>query len=153
MVAVAAVAVTATRRRLLRHKVLRAHPRPVKLESALSKSPWWLVCTRTHGMSEETRAKFFLPSSQVLAGIFSCLVAWAVQRSHTPALKSSSVQPELRQFVETATAAPSSDFKRGHLAGIQIGSRRQWRREKAASEFITDSRVISPATHFLALSF
>lgn len=80
-------------------------------------------------------------------------MAWAVQRSHTPALKSSSVQPELRQFVETATAVPSSDFKRGHLAGIQIGSRRQRRREKAASEFITDSHVISPATHFLALSF
>lgn len=46
--------------------------------------------------------------------------------SHTPALNSSSVQRELPQLLETAIAEPSSDFKYGHPAGIQIDSPRQW---------------------------
>lgn len=114
--------------------------------------------------SEETRTKFFLPCSQVLAdetanlNIFTFrkvgLSKWCEQFSgrHTLALNSSSVQPELWQLLEAAIAAHSSDFKHGHLAGIQISSPRQWRSEKAASEFITDFHVISPATHFIALS-
>lgn len=82
------------------------------------------------------------------------LSKWCEQFSggHTPALNSSFVQRELRQLLETAIAAHSSDFKHGHPAGTQIGSPRQWRSEKAASEFITDSRIISPATHSTALS-
>lgn len=138
--------------------MLRTHPRPTKLESALSKSPsdWYAHAQWT---SEETRTKFFLPQSQMLAdetadlNIFMFikvgLSKWCEQFSggHTPALNSSSVQRELRQLLETAIAAHSSDFKHGHPAGIQIGSPRQRCSEKAASEFITDSRVSSARPH------
>lgn len=80
-------------------------------------------------MSEETRTKFFLPHSQVLAdetadlNIFTFrkvgLSKWCEQFSggHTPALNSSSVQRELRQLLETAIAAHSSDFKQRPSGG------------------------------------